>query len=1064
MKRKHIFKTLTPLFGMSLLFGSGLTFQLINKDRNYNSVLAEEGTPLPASGGALSSGTYYLDGDMTLTDYISVNTGNDVVINLNGFTLNGSRPKSDSESYYVSEDDVPIVYLNGGTLTINGSDDDGKKGTLSNGSGWRIGGWTRGGAIAVYGGEATINDCNFTNNKCCFGSAIFVIDGNTATLNNCSIYNNKAFGGWGLLGAIYAEGTSSTVNINGGEIYGNEAGIYIWYEFNEETETASSSKVNLNGVHIHDNENYGVYIDGNDENNPALTISGDTIIKNNSTLETPEFPGNLRIKSSNQGKVEVISELGDNASIGITMTDDKGVFTNSANTSYNDASKFFSDDTNYSVAKDGDGQLILTNAVASLTNGNSVTMCPTFDGAITAWNAASDGAILTLLKDATVSGTTTISSKKTFDLNGYGLNANGGGFSIFTVESGGDLTLNDSGITTHYFTISNLENNGAGLGTICDEATYNAASENARGTFKGGYLTGSTVSSPNTINPYPGGGMYIKPGGIATMNGGTMIGMNCSDGAGCIGNEGDFTLNDGSLIYNRDGRGAICSVDGTININGGSISYNTSRGTSGKGCAAAIIAYGQTDAFYLNGGTICNNASKVCAIAIQVDCQIKGSPIIKDNMSYGDSESDWVLGNFLTYWQNPGYIKVVGELNLEAPIGVTIGVNYEKVITNTDTEYLASNIVSNFFSEKTGYKVGKIPVGSDKSGQLYIDETAVVDFIDKVEDVTPLTYNGGSGDSLDDIVDTLADYYELTSDQQNVVNEVNYNKLIQAKEMYDHVHAVGNLINEIPTPSDSSEYYDAINLAIEAYNKLTEEEISLLNGVVDFEEILKGHLAIKETIELILQIGDVTYNGSKDDSLDDIVAAEDAYNALSDEQKVLVDLLTDGVLGDDRETYDNIDNTVKLIDAIGDVNYGGKNDSFDDIEAAREAYDQLSDEEKAIVESYNNSEQILKDAEDVYEVIELISNIDDVTYDENTKQAIDEAREAYNKLSKEQKQKIKPSYLNILVQAENQYESFKTGDLLFRILLFIFGILLIVGLILLSYLLEKKKKIDSELN
>ncbi len=1054
IKRKNKFKGLTLLFGVSLLFGTCLNIRLIKKDNNPLRVLAEEGTLLPSSGGTLSSGIYYLDGDMTLTNYITVDTGNDIVINLNGFTLSARSKASESSS-----DDIPIVYVNGGTLTINGKDDADNKGTLSNGTGYRIGGYTRGGAIAVYSGEATINDCNITNNYCCFGGAIFVIEGNTATLNNCNVYDNDTYGGYGILGAIYVEGSSATVNVNGGEIYNNDAGIYLWGS------NTAASKANLNGVYIHDNNNYGVRVDGNDNGNPALTISGDTIIKNNSTLASPELPGNLRINSSNQAKVAVISELGDNASIGVTMTGDKGVFTSSANTSYNDASKFFSDDTNYGIVKNSNGQLELSDAVAYLTDGDSVTAYSTFDNAITAWNAANDNATLALAKNATVSNTISLSSTKTFDLNGCGISANGGGFSIFTIEDGGDLTLNDSGTTTHYFTISNLETNGAGLGTICDEATYNAAAATARGTFNGGYLTGSTVTSPNTMNPYPGGGMYVKPGGTATMNGGTIIGMNCNDAAGCIGNEGTFTLNDGSLIYNKSGRGAINSVYGTININGGSISYNTGRGTSNNGRAAAIIAYGQTDAFYLSGGTICNNASRVGAIAIQVDCQIKGSPLIKDNMSYGESGSDWVPGNFLTSWVAKGYIKVVGELNLESPIGVSIGADNEKVITNTDAEFLTYNNLNNFFSEKTGCKVGKFPVGSAKAGQLYIDETAVVDFVDNVENITPLTYNGGSDDSLDDIVNALTAYYNLTSDQQDFVNEINYDTLVHAKEVYDHVHLVGTLINAIPAPSDSSEYYDAINLAITEYNKLTEEEIALLNSVIDFGEILRGHLAIKEAIELILQIGDITYNGGEDDSLDDILAAEDAYNELTDEQKVLVDLLTNGVLGDDRESYDNIDNVVKLIESIGDINYGGENDSLDDIEAAREAYDQLSDEEKAIVGSYNNSDQTLKDAEDVYEVIELISNIGDVTDDEETKEAIEEAREAYDQLSDDQKGKIDSQYLNILIQAENQYENLKAnGDLLFRILLFIFGILLIIGLILLSYLLEKKKKLENKLN
>lgn len=49
----------------------------------------------------------------------------------------------------------------------------------------------------------------------------------------------------------------------------------------------------------------------------------------------------------------------DGAEIGITMQSDTGVFTNSTDTSYNDASKFFSDNSSYNIRKNASGQLEL---------------------------------------------------------------------------------------------------------------------------------------------------------------------------------------------------------------------------------------------------------------------------------------------------------------------------------------------------------------------------------------------------------------------------------------------------------------------------------------------------------------------------------------------------------------------------------------------------------------------------------------------------------------------------------------------------------------------------------
>ena len=298
--KKSIIKYLTlgigGLLGLSCIFGASLSNQFASKEESINTALASyEGDKLPTGGGSLASGTYYLDSDMTLTNYITVATGSDVVINLNGFSLS-AKPDSDQ----------PIVYVNGGTLTINGKNDvSGNMGTLCNGRGYSNGSYTRGGAIAVYGGEATINDCNIADNKCSFGGALFVSKGNTATLNNCNVYSNATTSdpNWGLKGVIYVEDVSATVNINGGEIYDNDAGILLWANTSEN----KSSLANLNGVYIHDNDRFGVRVNGNDNGNPALTIAGNTIIKNNATSASSGAPVNVRLDNSHNAKIAIVS-------------------------------------------------------------------------------------------------------------------------------------------------------------------------------------------------------------------------------------------------------------------------------------------------------------------------------------------------------------------------------------------------------------------------------------------------------------------------------------------------------------------------------------------------------------------------------------------------------------------------------------------------------------------------------------------------------------------------------------------------------------------------------------
>ena len=764
MKKKRLFKSLVLLFSSSLALGTFLSLQLAHKKDNIIAALAYEGTKLPSSGGTLSSGTYYLDEDITLTNYITIATGNNVIINLNGHTLN---------AYHLTSDDanVPIVYVNGGTLTINGKDEAGNKGFLSKGTGYKIGGYTRGGAVAVYGGEAIINDCNLTDNKCCFGGAVFISKGNTATLNNCNIYDNDTFGGDGILGAVYVEDAGATVNINGGEIYNNDAGVRLF------SNASTPAKGYLNGVYIHDNKRYGACVDGSGSGGPALNISGDTIIENNSTSVSSGARPNLRLNGANQAKVAFTSPLGENASIGVTLTNNTGVFTSGWSQYMGDADPsayFFSDNTDVIVGKNPSGELL--------------------------------------------------------------------------------------------------------------------------------------IGVPRTVT-------YTTEHGTAPD----------SD-----------TVADGSIIYNEP-----------------------------------------------------------------------TSP----------SQEGYV---FKGWYKDDGFENVW---------------DFETDTVTADTTLYA----------KWDY------------------DPAVANVIKLINDIGDLTYAGGANDSLDDIIAAKAAYDALTPEQKVIVNGVNKDVLDHDIVTYNHVDKVGDLIKAIPEASDSQEYYDAVEAALAAYDALTDEEEAILNAALDFQykKTLDDNVAAKEVIELIQGIGEVTYNGGQDDSKDDINAALDAYNNLTDDQKAIVDKANKDELDDAKDTYDNVDEAVNLINSIGDINHGGENDSKDAIDAAREAYDNLSDEEKALVDSYNDSTQTLEDAEEVYDVLVKIDDIGEGDDDEKIKAA----RDAYDALTPEQKDKVSDEYVQILIAAENRSKNTnKQANILFIVFLILFILLIVSGLIVMYVLLKRRKNEKNDNN
>ncbi len=97
--------------------------------------------------------------------------------------------------------------------------------------------------------------------------------------------------------------------------------------------------------------------------------------------------------------------------------------------------------------------------------------------------------------------------------------------------------------------------------------------------------------------------------------------------------------------------------------------------------------------------------------------------------------------------------------------------------------------------------------------------------------------------------------------------------------------------------------------------------------------------------QLISEIGTVTLQ-----SENAIVKAENAFNALSKEDREKVE--NADVLTEARSTYDKclVSDVEKAIEAIGEVN----NDSYDQIVAAWHVYDKLSDALKANVQNYDD--------------------------------------------------------------------------------------------------------------
>lgn len=210
---------------------------------------------------------------------------------------------------------------------------------------------------------------------------------------------------------------------------------------------------------------------------------------------------------------------------------------------------------------------------------------------------------ITLKKDIDISSTLTVNRTVTLDLNGNVLKMTGG-FSVIKVESGGNLTIQDSNKTTQhkfnpqckdlvwYIDMWKLDDNGSEI-------------------VSGGVITGSGGDFAHS----DGGGVLVNAGGTLTMTGGSIVGCSAVDLGGgvhlaydsAIGKSSTFTLTGGSIIgcAAKSGGGVSISPGCTFTMGSGSEIRNCNALSGGGGVdISALWNSNIIGRFIMNGGTI----------------------------------------------------------------------------------------------------------------------------------------------------------------------------------------------------------------------------------------------------------------------------------------------------------------------------------------------------------------------------------------------------------------------------------------------------------------------------
>ena len=278
-------------------------------------------------------------------------------------------------------------------------------------------------------------------------------------------------------------------------------------------------------------------------------------------------------------------------------------------------------------------------------------------------------------------------------------------------------------------------------------------------------------------------------------------------------------------------------------------------------------------------------------------------------------------------------------------------------------------------------------------------------------------------ESEDVITAARAAYDALTNEQK--LSVTNYNVLLTAeatlqtiKQDADPGLRVVEKINQIGEVTLESG--QLIQQARNAYDQLTTTQKSYVNNYdvlvaaeTKYAQLKAYQDAIDDTINKINAIGEVTYQSG-----DAISAARNAFDALDYAQKAKIYNLETLLVAEIkyRDIKANYDAAVPVIEAIAKIeNMNIDLDSGDRISSVKAKYDALSEEQKAYVSNYS----VLTDAEAYFgainDVYTKIRDIGKVTLEKIS--AVEQAREAYDALTTEQKDKI--TNYTVLVVSEN---------------------------------------------
>ena len=432
------------------------------------------------------------------------------------------------------------------------------------------------------------------------------------------------------------------------------------------------------------------------------------------------------------------------------------------------------------------------------------------------------------------------------------------------------------------------------LSDIKEHITFNKSGVTATLDLNGHTIDGDQKGTVLTIKT----GTFILDDTSEGKTGVITGGYTAGNGGGVSVNGGTFTLKNGTIEGNKAGNGGGVSYsDGTFNMLGGTIQYNEGSGNTG-----GILV--MKDAFTMSGGTIQYNVgANFGGIGATTNLNFSGTAVVKGNVIKNPTsgmitktDSGYALaegGTPCDVKQTAANLKinVVGQLASGAKIGVFNAYGANAFTTGYNTYNESSEASAFFFSNDSNKTIKKNDDGELIFADFDVEDViAMICALPEASDVTT--------SDKDDIEAARKAYDSLSDDLK--ANVTNYEKLTAAEAALDQALFTAykteqkNAADGKAQEGDSDEATALIAAAKKAIDELTydtSKELSENKAAVDAVITKLGtDLADQRAADLVITAINAlpSSNEVTTANKDAIEAAREAFDALTDAQKAKV--------------------------------------------------------------------------------------------------------------------------------------------------------------------------------